>query len=154
MSWRRWAGLWLAVLLAGCHQRAGTEGGVPSSGAAFPASTQAATAPASAPTVERPERGRLVVRWPGRRQQGWMLIEACEDRRKEAYAEGHLVGPARLEVDTRNVSQLRLQLGELTGRASGRLILHIDGQGFEITGARGLSIALRRSGTGAWALER
>jgi len=82
-----------------------------------------------------------------------MLIEARDDGRKEAYAEGHLTGPSRLEVDTRNVSRLRLELGELSGRAPGRLILHIDGQGFEITGARGLSITLQRSGAGAWALE-
>ncbi|HUW83380.1 MAG TPA: hypothetical protein VMZ31_11340 [Phycisphaerae bacterium] len=154
MCWQRWAGLWLAVFVAGCQDRTGAERNVPESGAVSPASTQAGTAPASAAPVEQPERGQVVVRWPGRRQQGWLLIEGCEDGRKEAYAEGRLVGPSRLEVDTRNVSQLRLDLGELAGRAPGRLILHIDGQGFEITGARGLSIALRRSGTGAWQLER
>jgi len=154
MSYRRWAALCVAALLAGCQQQPAAERSEPASGPASSASTQASSAPASAPTAEQPERGRLVVRLPGRRQQGWMLIEAREDSRKEAYAEGYLAGPSRLEVDTRNVSQLRLELGELAGRAPGRLILHIDGQGFEITGARGLSIALRRSGTGAWALER
>ena len=147
----RWCvALWVAALVAGCQQRPATERSEPTS----PASTQASSAPTSAPTAEQPERGRLVVRLPGRSQQGWMLIEAREDSRKEAYAEGHLAKPSRLEVDTRNVSRLRLELGELAGRAPGRLILHIDGQGFEITGARGLNITLQRSATGAWALER
>ena len=147
MSSRRWTVLCVAALLAGCQQQPATERTEPTSSA----STQASSAPASAPTAEQPEQGRLVVSVPGRRQQGWMLIEAREDGRKEAYAQGRLVGPSRLEVDTRNVSQLRLELGELTGRAPGRLILHIDGQGFEITGARGLSITLQRSPAGAWA---
>ena len=154
MRSRRWTALWVAALLTGCQQQPVAERGEPTSKPAPPASTQASSAPASAPTAEQPERGRLVVKVPGRRQQGWMLIEAREDGRKEAYAEGLLAGPNRLEVDTRNVSRLRLELGELSGRAPGRLILHIDGQGFEITGARGLNITLQRSSAGAWTLER
>ena len=150
MSRGRWTILCVAAMLVGCRQQPPVEPSEPAS----PPSTQACSAPASAPAAEQPEHGRLVVRVPGRRQQGWMLIEAREDGRKEAYAEGRLAGPNRLEVDTRNVSQLRLELGELTGRPPGRLILHIDGQGFEITGARGLNITLQRSGAGAWALEQ
>jgi hypothetical protein len=153
MRLRWWVALWVAALLAGCQRQPVAERSEPTSGPASPATTQVSSAPASGP-AEQPERGRLVVKLPGRRQQGWMLIEAREDSRKEAYAEGHLARPSRLEVDTRNVSRLRLELGELAGRAPGRLILHIDGQGFEITGARGLTITLQRSPTGAWALER
>ena len=140
----RWYIAVLAVALSGCREPPATK---PDPGASAP------TATTSAPVGEA-EPDRIVVRIPGARQQGWLAIDAPADPEKEAFAEARLVSPNRLVVRTRNVERLRLELGQLKGRSPGRLILHIDDQGIEITGVRGMSISLIRSKTGAWNFAR
>lgn len=140
----RWYIALLAVALSGCR-----EPPVAEPGSEAPATTATTSAPADAP-----EPDHIVVRIPGSRQQGWLVIDAAADSEKEAFAEARLVSPNRLVVQTRNVERLRLELGQLKGRSPSRLILRIDDQGIEITGTRGMSISLIRSKTGAWNFAR
>jgi hypothetical protein len=139
----RWYIAVLAVALSGCREPPATK----------PGPEAPATTTTSAPAREA-EPGRMVVRIPGARHQGWLVIDAAADSEKEAFAEARLVSPSHLVVRTRNVERLRLELGQLKGRSPSRLILRIDDQGIEITGARGMSISLIRSKTGAWNFAR
>jgi hypothetical protein len=59
-----------------------------------------------------------------------------------------------LSIDTDNVQALRLDLTALPRKVGGRIVVHIDGQGIEITGKQGHIIYLWRSRIGEWSFGR
>ncbi len=76
------------------------------------------------------------------------------DPHRPATIRATLVSDSLLTISTDNVQALRLDLLSLPREQPGRLILHIDGQGIEITGKSGQIVYLQRGTVGEWSFGR
>jgi hypothetical protein len=76
------------------------------------------------------------------------------DPQKPARLAATLQSDTLMIIDTENVQALRLDLLALPRQQGGRLVLHIDGQGIEITGKKNQIIDLRRSPIGEWSFGK
>jgi hypothetical protein len=120
--------------------------------------------PATQPAVPKPpgERPRdFEVSAPGQIQPDHKLaadqplaILGKFDPQRSAAIRATLVSDSLLTISTDNVQALRLDLLNLPREHAGRLILHIDGQGIEITGKGGQIIYLQRGSVGEWSFAR
>ena len=82
------------------------------------------------------------------------MILAKFDPQKPARVAATLQSDTLMISDTQNVQALRLDLLTLPRDQGGRLVLHIDDQGIEITGKKNQIIYLRRSSIGEWSFGR
>jgi hypothetical protein len=83
-----------------------------------------------------------------------LAILAKSNPQKPARLTAILQSDSLLSIDAENVQALRLDLLALPREEGGRLVVHIDGQGIEITGKRNQIIYLRRSSIGEWSFGR
>lgn len=79
-----------------------------------------------------------------------LAILAKFDSLRPGTLRATLVSDTLMTIHTDNVQALRLDLLNLPRERAGRLILHIDGQGLEITGKNNQIIYLQRSSIGEW----
>ena len=129
--------------------------------------------PQTMPAREAPQTQPAVTTQPGERPRHFEVSEtgpikpdrkltadqplailAKLDHLRPGTLRARLVSDTLLTIDTDNVQALRLDLLNLPREQAGRLILHIDGQGIEITGRNNKIIYLQRSSTGEWSFGR
>ncbi len=93
---------------------------------------------------------------PKRPVDGWVIFRSAFDEDTDAEVDSAWTGGNRLEVRTRNVHRVTLDLTRLPAAASqrGPWNLQIDKQGIAITGARGRVLDLVRSQNGDWSVDR
>jgi hypothetical protein len=90
-------------------------------------------------------------------QRRWLRIEGRFDGERPAEAIGAITRtdqPPRIEVTTDNVSHLVLDLNRLPAGVRPGLVLRIDEQGIQITGAAGEQVELVRDSAGLWSVVR
>jgi hypothetical protein len=94
-------------------------------------------------------------RAPKRPVDSWVIFRTAEDSQKDVICNYQWTGQDRLEVLTRNVTRLTLDLRKLPDGAPrrGPWNLQIDKQGFQITGVRGKVLDLIRSPSGIWSVD-
>ncbi len=140
--------------VAGCDPHASrTDGAPPTAGAATTGPAETPGTPGGGGDETEPESGGDGARKPAPPECPWAVsIRAADDAPGEVL--GRWTGGNRLEVRTREVPRLRLDLTRLPRGAprQGPWNLQIDGQGFEITGRRGKVLELERSKAGLWAV--
>jgi len=115
--------------------------------------TQTDTAPATQPPAATQAATRPVEpRRPLRVSLEWARLADVFETRDDAIVSGRWTGGNRIEIDTKNVRRMILDLTELPPGAPRRppWNLQIDGQGIELTGRRGLRVEFTRGDTGAW----
>ena len=122
--------------------------------ASAPAATQAASLPATQPVstyVSRPPYPvNLYVRSPADPQPGWLKILKLADGQTPATCTGLFPEKNIIEVQTTNVTRLRLHGGHLPLAERKRIALRIDHQGFELAHKSRSFVILERSPAGAW----
>ena len=93
---------------------------------------------------------------PKRPDSTWALFREAFDPDNDAVCNAKFAGGNRLDVDTENISRLTLDMSRLPEGApkKGPWNLQIDGQGIEVSGARGRYLHLIRGKTGAWDVDR
>jgi hypothetical protein len=158
----------LLASATGCRQPARSPGPAPAS---RPAAT--ITRPRSLPVQQipktRPAPSTHPNEWPRRFEvtepsqlqpdgqlavdQPLAILEKFDPRRT-ATIRATLVSDSLLKINTDNVQAVRLDLLNLPRQHPGRLILHIDGQGIEITGKNSQIIYLQRGSVGEWSFGR
>ncbi|MBI5765224.1 MAG: hypothetical protein HZA51_17045 [Planctomycetes bacterium] len=91
---------------------------------------------------------------PKRPKDSWLLFREAGDEKVDASIVADWTGGNRLEVKTRNVRKVVLDLTKLPEGAPtrGPWTLQIDGQGIEIFGKKGRVMDLFRSPNGDWAI--
>ncbi len=120
------------------------------------AETQPATQPAlpeSTYDPRPPYTVRLYVQdpEPDEEQPGWLRIIEQSAQGELATCFGQFPRHNRIEIETHNVQQLRLEVGFLPMAPDRRIILSIDGQTMELARRDRRHIWLRRSTTtGGW----
>lgn len=131
-----------------------------------PATSMPATAPAApngagfgdAATTNKPPvvEAKPKPAVPKRPESTWALFREAFDPASDALCEAKFSGGNRLDVTTENISQMTLDLQKLPEGAptKGPWNLQIDGQGIEVSGARGRYLHLIRGKTGAWDVDR
>ncbi len=129
-----------------------------------PSTLPTETAPATAPATqtqptERPrhfELSELGPIQPDRKLTADqpLAILGKFDPQRPARLNATLKSDSLLQINTENVQVLRLDLLNLPRKLGGRLILHIDNQGIEISGKGNQIIYLQRSPTGDWSFGR
>lgn len=90
-------------------------------------------------------------------QRRWLRIEGRFDGERPAQTLGAITRtdrPPRIEVTTDNVSRLVLDLNRLPAGVRPGLVLRIDEQGIQITGAAGSQVELVRDSAGLWSVVR
>jgi hypothetical protein len=119
-----------------------------------PAAPAAQTAPAEHPRhFEVSEAGPIKTDRELSADQPLVILGKF-DPQKPARLTATLESDTLMNIGTQNVQALRLDLLTLPRERGGRLVLHIDGQGIEITGKRNQVIDLRRSPVGEWSFGR
>lgn len=121
------------------------------------ADSQPAKEPAPPPpvSVERPTTKPPEPPPPPKRpKDSWVLFREAGDEKVDASISADWTGGNRLEVKTRNVRKVVLDLTKLPEGAPtrGPWTLQIDGQGIEIFGKKGRVMDLARSPNGDWAI--
>lgn len=108
-----------------------------------------AVAPANNAKPDRPRK-------PKRPTDSWIIFRTAEDPEADVTCHYQWTGGGRLEVVTRNVTRLTLDLTKLPDAAPrrGPWDLQIDKQGIQITGVRGKVLDLVRSPNGIWNIDR
>lgn len=93
---------------------------------------------------------------PKRPDSTWALFREAFDPASDAVCNAKFSGGNRLDVHTENISHLTLDMQNLPEGApkKGPWNLQIDGQGIEVSGARGRYLHLVRGKTGAWDVDR
>lgn len=157
----------LLMTATGCRQQAKPP-------VAVPESQPTATAqPQTMPVEESPATQEVAQTQPAERPRHFEVTELGEikpDRKlsadqplailsksngqKQSRLRAVLKSDTLLVIDTENVQALRLDLLNLPREQGGRLVLHIDGQGIEITGKKNQIIYLQRSSVGEWSFGR
>lgn len=93
---------------------------------------------------------KLYVRKPEDKQPGWLKIMKLTDEHAVAKAQGRFPEHNIIEIQTENVSTIRMELGYLPLAENKRVILRIDDQGIEITQRDRRFLTLERRSTGRW----
>ena len=156
------------LVLAGCRQQAKPPPPAPKTQPAATAPAPPQTMPVQEipqpqATTSQPEEQprRFVVSEPGELLPNPTLsgnsplaILLKIDPHNPATIRAILQSDSVLTINTDNVQALRLDLLNLPRQQAGRLILHLDGQGMEITGKSNQIIYLQRSSVGEWSFGR
>ena len=156
-------GMCVLALLGGCSRSAGP--GVPASAPASAPATQpttsaptttqaAATQPVTTEPAPPTDPNHWVVCTPGSNQVPWLRITTVAEGKRRGCIEARLTKTGLLDLDTRDVDRLAFDMNRIPNRKPGRLILRIDNQAFEITGAHGTTIKLQRHPAGVWQIVR
>ena len=128
-----------------------TDSDVPASSPA-PASAPATTPPAT-PPAEPPARidpFAYYINDVNALPDGFLVIESADDTGNRAWIEGSVIGDDRIVIQTNNVLQFRLDIGEVRINWDKRIVLRIDGYNSELTRKRWPRFSLIRTSTGAW----
>ncbi len=152
--WPIAAAVALLVVAAGCHEQASPS---PPPAPSQPAPQATQTAPASQPAATRPaatrptpSRRRFTITNVGIKPDQPFSIVTRINSQKPARILASLPSDHLLNIETINVDALRLDVLNLPRKRAGRLILHIDDQGMEITGRGSKIIYLQRTSAGTW----
>jgi hypothetical protein len=159
----------LLITASACRQQAKPPATAPETQPAAPTASAPQTAPAEEPPAsepvaqtqpaERPRRFEISEIGPLKpdrklRADQPLAILAKSNPRKPARLTAILQSDSLMSIDAENVQALRLDLLALPREEGGRLVVHIDGQGIEITGKKNQIIYLRRSSVGEWSFGR
>lgn len=167
MNVRRHARLIAAVLFAalvGCHQREQPKGPTPgttTSQATQPPpppatepATQPSSQPATQPATEAGAQRRFRITSPGVKPDQPISILSKLESSRPARVSASLQSDHFLVLETANVGFLRIDLLNLPRSEGGRLVVHIDGQGLEITGRGSKIVYLQRTSVGSWTFTK
>lgn len=115
-----------------------------------PATQPVATQPESTYDPRPPYPVMLHVRHPDEKQPGWLRVMALADDKLPATAAGTFPERNHIYVNTGNVAELRLHIGQLPLAHRQRIILHIDGQNVELWRKDREFVSFQRSPAGVW----
>lgn len=137
-----------SVFLMGCQEKAKVAETQPSKEIEAPAPPATPRIEAPSPTSKEPPAP------PKRPKDTWMLFREALDEKTDTSISTEWTGGKRLEVKTKNVRKVVLDLTKLPDDAPkrGPWTLQIDEQGIEIFGRKGLVMDLLRSPNGDWSI--
>mgnify|MGYP003394222807 FL=1 len=118
--------------------------------------------PTEAPRQDMPAqpiakpRTMPAINLPRRPVDSWAIYREAFKPLEDADIQASWTGGNRLEVHTKNVQRITIDLRRLPAGAQrrGPWNLQIDKQGIEITGSRGPRLELHRGKTGGWSVKR
>ncbi len=151
--------LTVVLLFAGCQKNSSDQPTTRDNASGTAAQSSVPAGPTSktdTPDVPHPPQPPAEPRVPLRPEPTWVIFREAYDDKADAELLSKWTGGNRLEITSRNVSRVTIDLTRLPPDApqTGPWILSVDRQGIQITGARGKILDLVRSQNGDWSVDK